>query len=396
MSPLSTQDSFQKFDQQVVKNQPGKNDPKTGEILNYFYLLPPQKFLNSYQLTQPVKTQLKLLLHLLVETLAVENAQQAMAIIHSAWQQLCPIETVIIEEEFPTGTSLKRQQIQEFDHYMEVFHVEAKEPAKLIVASVLRAYLGFLEIDESWPLAPTEVKLLKVGFQSYGDLLVRVFNLPVLEGIEKSDSNSSAAHYRVRENMNPLQVWKKSHWVFLVFCQALIVCLKRFVDAVETENMDIAKIELQTAAELMWASGAAMKLAGSFSRQIYESEVRPTMTPGNPQSLVESEPLSGMMMWEHDYLVNVIWKKQLSPILPTLPATLEAEYAQFVRAYQQGLSAGHKSVCTKFGGGEMGALTASHLDSHTAVANLENFEQSRLKLLDPQKHFSGKCPFHQA
>ncbi|MEG4322165.1 MULTISPECIES: hypothetical protein [unclassified Microcoleus] len=319
-----------------------------------------------------------------------------MAIIHSAWQQLGPIETVFIEEDFPTSTALKHHKIQEFDRYMEVFHVEAKEPAKLIVASVLRAYLGFLEIDKIWPLDPTEVKLLKVGFQTYADLLLRVFNLPVVQGIEKSDTNCSTADYRGPENMSPLEVWQKSHWVFLVFCQALIVCLKRFVDAVQTGNMDTAKIELQTAADLMWASGAAMKLAGSFSRQIYESEVRPTMTPGNPQSLVESEPLSGIMMWEHDYLVNVIWKKQLSPILPTLPAILEAEYAEFVRAYQQGLSAGHKSVCTKFGGGEIGALTASHLNSNNAVANLEKFEQSRLKLLDPQKHFSGKCPFHQA
>jgi hypothetical protein len=364
--------------------------------LNNFYLLRPQDLLNSCQPTQSVKTQLQLVVNVLRKTWTVENSQQAMAIINSALQQLGPIETVVIEEEFPTGTAIKYQQITEFDRYMEVFHVKAKEPAKLIVASLLQAYLGILEIDESWPLAPTELKLLKVGFQSYGDLLLRVFNLPVIQGIEKSDSNSSAADYRVRENMNPLQVWKKSHWVFLVFCQALIVCLKRFVDAVQTGNTDIAKIELQTAADLMWASGAAMKLAGSFSRQIYESEVRPTMTPGNPQSLVESEALSGMMMWEHDYLVNVIWKKQLSPMLPTLPATLEAEYAEFVRAYQQGLSAGHKSVCTKFGGAQKGALTASRLDSNNAVANLEKFEQSRLKLLDPQKRFSGKCPFHQA
>jgi len=89
---------------------------------------------------------------------------------------------------------------------MDVCHVNAKEPAKLIVASLLRAYLGFLEIDESWPLAPTEVKLIKVGFQSYGDLLVRVFNLPILQGIEKSDNNSSTADDRRRANASKIYI----------------------------------------------------------------------------------------------------------------------------------------------------------------------------------------------
>lgn len=395
MSSLPNQDVSQSsYCQSVKTDRSVKNIPLNLTNWTHLDLLPPQELVRPYELSQPAKGQLKLTLQQLKETLALENPVQAMASIKVAWQQLCPVETVLLEEEVPTGTSLKRQQVEEFDHYMKICRIKAKEPAKLIVTSVLRTYLFFLEVNENWPLDPAEVKRLKSGFQTYIDLIARVFDLPILNENERSDSNRSVRVNWVREKMNPMQVWKKSHWIFMVLCQALIVCLKRFVDGYQSGNLDIAKIELQTAAELMWASGVAMKVAGSFNRQVYESEVRPTMMPGNPQSLVKSEPLSGLMMWEHDYLVNVIWKKELSPILKTLPANLQAEHAEFIQAYQQGLSGGHKSVCAKFGGGERGALTASHLPSSIAVENLEKFEQSRLKFINPQKQVSGKCPFH--
>lgn len=361
---------------------------------NCFYLLPPQELLKSSKLNQQKKAQLNLILQQLKKTLTKETQPEAIAILNPAWQQLSPVATIPLEKQFTTGTSLKRQQVKEFDNYMDVCHVKAKEPAKLMTASLVQAYLVFLEINKTWPLYANEVKLLKLGIQSYADLLARVFNLPVPKTKDKSESNNSTTPYPVDDQMNPLQVWQRSHWIFLVFCQALIICLKRFVDACQSDNPDLAKIELQTAADLMWASGATMKLAGSFSRQIYESEVRPTMTPGHPQSLIQSDPLTGLMMWEHDYLVNVIWKKQLSPILKDLPNYLQAEHAEFVRAYQQGLSGGHKSICAKFGGGEMAALTASNLPGNLAVATLEKFEQNRLKLLDRQGRVSGKCPFH--
>lgn len=394
MNSFSEQNIYQPA---IEPEKIGENQLLNAKDWTYLYLLPPQALLNSEQLSQPVKVQIESSLQQLKETLAVEKPTQAIAIINELMKRSSnAIETVLLEKEFSTGTSLKHQHAQEFDHYMQVVRVKPTEPAKLIIASVLQAYEGFLEVNESWPLEPTEVKLLKMGFQSYADLLARTFNLPIFESENnRNESSPATGEERAIEYNSPLQAWKKSHWVFIVFCQALIVCQTRFVDAVKTDNLDVAKIELQTAAELMWASGAAMKLAGSFSKQIYESEVRPTMTLGNPQSQVQSKPLSGLMMWEHDYLVNAIWKQQLCPILQTLPATFQAEHEEFIRAYQQGLSSGHKSVCAKFGGGEIAALTASHLPINLAVPTLEKFEESRLKMLDPHSQANGRCPAHK-
>lgn len=69
-----------------------------------------------------------------------------------------------------------------------------------------------------------------------------------------------------------------------------------------------AEVELTTATDLMLASGAAMELAGSFTKPEYQQEVRPSMTP--PQ--VQSDNFSGLMSWEHAVLVQ-IWKR-LSPV----------------------------------------------------------------------------------
>jgi len=75
-----------------------------------------------------------------------------------------------------------------------------------------------------------------------------------------------------------LEVWKKGHWVFSVLSQALIFCLSRFVSSCKAGNLESAKIEMETATQIMWASGASMKLAGNFDKHRYETEVRPTMT----------------------------------------------------------------------------------------------------------------------
>ncbi|MGB8685740.1 MAG: hypothetical protein WCD53_00150 [Microcoleus sp.] len=125
-----------------------------------------------------------------------------------------------------------------------------------------------------------------------------------------------------------------------------------------------------------------MKLTGNFTKEKYESEIRPTMTIGNPQSLVQSENLSGLMMWDHDALINIICKQKLLPILKTLPSILEVEHENFVRAYKWGISDGHKSICEEFGGGEIGSLIAAS-ESSVAIKTLEKFEPSRVKLLDP-------------
>lgn len=88
------------------------------------------------------------------------------------------------------------------------------------------------------------------------------------------------------------------------------------------------------------------------------------------------------------------WKNELLPIFKNIPHALQSEHENFVRAYKEGLSLGHKSICTKFGGNETGSLITSH--GKTGLKNLENFEANRLKMLDPNNLLKSKhkCPFH--
>lgn len=184
--------------------------------------------------------------------------------------------------------------------------------------------------------------------------------------------------------LDPQQIWKGFHWSFFVNIQGLIICLRRFEIYSATGNIPKAQIELETATELMLASGAAMELAGSFSRQEFENQVRPTMTPPH----VQSNEFSGLMSWEHAALVK-IWQK-LSAIFEVLPAALQPQHDKFVAAYLD-LATAHRAVCQKFGGSEVGSLRC---DQSKAVEMLDKFEQSRWRLIDPNRRVTGGCPFH--
>jgi hypothetical protein len=185
-------------------------------------------------------------------------------------------------------------------------------------------------------------------------------------------------------NVQAMEIWKKSHWAFSVYIQCLIICLRRFEMEIKLGNIDEAGIELETAADLMLASAAAMELAGSFNRQMFEDKIRPMMMPPN----VQSEDFSGLMHWDHTYLMTVL--KKIQPLYKALPASLQPQHNKFISAYKV-VCASHKSVCQKFGGDEVGSLRAPQ---HTAVDMLDKFQQNRLRLIDPNGQLAGGCPFH--
>lgn len=184
-----------------------------------------------------------------------------------------------------------------------------------------------------------------------------------------------------------LQTWKGFHWSFFIMTQALIICLQRFQQAIQTKDMDLAQTELSAAANLMLASGAAMELAGSFQPSDYADEVRNTMIPPS----VKSDNFSGLMAWDHAFLIK-IWQR-LKPIFANLPPELQSSHEQFVLAYKT-LAYSHKAVCSKFGGSQSPSLVGQKaVKPKTAVENLEQFEHNREQLLDPNHLVTG-CPFH--
>lgn len=172
------------------------------------------------------------------------------------------------------------------------------------------------------------------------------------------------------------QIWEGFHWLFFVNVQGLIVCLQRFENQLVAGNLNGSKIELETATKLLLASGAAMELAGSFSRNEYEEYIRPTMMP--PQ--VQSDNFSGLMSWDHALLIK-IWKR-LSPVFKTLPNELHSQHKQFIEAYLT-LAHAHTAVCDHFGGDENGSLRCS---KSSAVKRLKDFEKSRLKIIAANNH----------
>lgn len=178
-------------------------------------------------------------------------------------------------------------------------------------------------------------------------------------------------------------IWRGFHWAFFINVQGLIICLRRFEAQLALADVKQAETELKTATELLLASGAAMELAGSFSRHEYEHAVRPSMTP--PQ--VQATNFSGLMSWEHAALIQV-WKR-LRPTFDNLPAALQPQHQEFINAYLS-LAKAHRAVCEKFGGNEGGSL---RFEGGCAVKTLDRFEESRQALIDPEHSAPAGCPF---
>ena len=184
-------------------------------------------------------------------------------------------------------------------------------------------------------------------------------------------------------NTKALRIWKHFHWLFFTNTQALVVCFGRLKNALRDQCEEGMRAELKTAVELLRASGASMRMAGSFSRQEYESIVRPSMQAPN----IQEDDFSGLMSWDHAVLVQ-LWR-ELSPLLGALPETLHPEHQELLKAYRF-LATSHREVCERFGGSEGGSIRSK---KSVAVNLLDQFQKNRSKLLAPRK-ISG-CPvFH--
>lgn len=176
-------------------------------------------------------------------------------------------------------------------------------------------------------------------------------------------------------------VWQGFHWTFFIDVQGLVLSLARFGQALQRGCTDSAGVELRSAATLLRASGAAMKLAGSFSPVEYTDEVRLSMMPPG----VRSENFSGLMSWDHARLMR-LWQ-ELSPRLGNLPAALDADHEDFVQAFVSMIT-DHREVCRRFVGDDSGSLRSGDC----AVGILEKVLRSRLKLIDPEQRHAA-CPF---
>ncbi|MEP2639441.1 hypothetical protein [Roseobacter sp.] len=180
----------------------------------------------------------------------------------------------------------------------------------------------------------------------------------------------------------PIDIWQEFHWAFFLDTQGLILCMKRLGLMLDRHNINGARVELDAAAQIMTASGAAMALAGSFTRESYETQIRETMMPPH----VASEGFSGLMSWEHGILVN-IWRG-LRPKFAGLPAELRPAHDRFVAAYKT-MADGHVNVCSRFVGESAHSL---RYDDRDAVQSLRRFGDARRRLIAPEDREKGAHP----
>ena len=145
-------------------------------------LLRPDYLPSSHKVNES-KDKLCTVINLLRQALAETSQQRAFTTINLALDILGPVEVIETGETLPTNTSLKTWQIDDFDQFFGLKHVQARDPAECLVASVLTTYRAWLELNSctSFDSANLEVESQKNGFQSCVSLLARVFNVDLEE-----------------------------------------------------------------------------------------------------------------------------------------------------------------------------------------------------------------------
>lgn len=300
-------------------------------------LLCPQSLCSQYKMEEKIRLDLVEKLRIFKESLPAalpsKDCENLKALVES-------IEKASAMEILPSeGESkyIKPEEIEEYNKYFTIQHVVTEIPAAVLLSSAIAGYINFLELTGN--------------------------------SARKADGGAI-----VNPGLKPLLIWKRCHWIFFIFIQGLIIVLLRFEKEFKMENFNQVAIELETGAELMFGSGAAMIMAGMYSRKEYEEQIFPTMEPPK----VKAEGFSGLMYWDHAYLVT-LWK-QNKKNFQNLPASLQNQYDKYLLAYKFMASA-HTSVCSKFGGGEVGG-SVKH-PTGGALSALEKIVQARWRMVNP-------------
>lgn len=141
------------------------------------YLLVPWDLPIQQPLSEDDKVTLERSLKQFIKALEQHLVQEAITTIHQALAHL-DVNSVVPIQLASTQTPLNVWEVEDFDTYFEVSHVQTREPAICMVWSLLVAYQVFLILsDRGSDFDRTQVELQKQGFRSYIDLLARVFNL---------------------------------------------------------------------------------------------------------------------------------------------------------------------------------------------------------------------------
>ena len=115
-------------------------------------------------------------LNLLQQAIAESSYQSTLAIVDEAFETLGSVE-IIDSEEIHTTKSLEPWEIEDYDNFFGLMHIQARYPPKCLVTSLLTVYQVWLELNrktliESVELAK-ELKTQQIGFKNCVNLLAK-------------------------------------------------------------------------------------------------------------------------------------------------------------------------------------------------------------------------------
>ncbi|NEU75436.1 hypothetical protein PI95_023475 [Hassallia byssoidea VB512170] len=107
-----------------------------------------------------------------------KSHESALNTLNEAIKILEPVQVVRHKELISTNALLEPWEIEDFDNFFNIEHVETQERAACLVSSVLIAYKTWIEliVHSSSAITAQELETQKQGFKSCVRLLMRMFN----------------------------------------------------------------------------------------------------------------------------------------------------------------------------------------------------------------------------
>ena len=140
-------------------------------------LLVPWDIPLEYRLSEPDKRQVQTSLRQLLQALQTPDFYQALTQIEQALVCL-DIPNTQPAQVKSTKTALRSEEVDDYDQYFGVNHVQTEEIALCLVRGLLTNCHRFMALcSQSSQLDPQQIAQQKQGFISYVCLLARVFSL---------------------------------------------------------------------------------------------------------------------------------------------------------------------------------------------------------------------------
>lgn len=148
-----------------------------------FFLLQPNCLSWNYK-TNEFEDTLRTGLNLLQQALNESSYERSLITVNKALEILGSVE-IIETEDIHTNNFLKPWEVKDYDQFFGLKHVQAKNPAKCLVVSLLKAYQVWLELNCCTSLKLTksvkELESKKTGFKNCVSLFSRALNLRLEE-----------------------------------------------------------------------------------------------------------------------------------------------------------------------------------------------------------------------